>query len=128
MRYDSSKAIALVGGRKITGFYGDEALKARRTNALVSVEEDHNGDAVHSMSNSKLGEVEITVSQQSPDYHYLLDLQNQMVPVWIHNNNNVAEKTGGSRAMLENTPEASHGKTSGGRTFKFLVADYEHGY
>lgn len=126
--YNAAETIVLVGGRKITGFHGDDAIKARRREVYVTLEEDHNGYGVHSISNSKAGEVEITVSQGSQDYHYLLGLRNQMVPVWLHNNSEVNEKTGGTRAMIENDPEVSIGKVAGGRLFKFLVADYEHGF
>lgn len=125
-KYDANLVTVVVGGREITGFAEGTFVTSKKSEQKLTPHVSPQGDVAFAIKNNKLGEIKVTLNQTSPAIPYLNEIaaKNDWVPIWVHSLNDVKEKSGGTYAMINNSPEASYSGEITGREYTFLVADY----
>lgn len=124
--YDAKKVSVIVGGHNITGFAKDSFVEAEKDEETVTTHVSAQGDVGVAINNHGLGKIKIKLNQTSPSINYLVDLarKSTAIPAWVISDNEVKEKAGGTKAMVNKVPKAEFGKEITEREFEILVFDY----
>lgn len=122
--YNAKDCVITVGGVYITGL-GEDMVSCEKDEDNFSTTVGAQGDIVVNRTNNSLGTITITVQATSPQKSYLLGLAKSgtMFDVWVINKS-LAEKVGGTKAMMKKTPSMEQGTEVGDREFEIQVFDY----
>jgi len=126
--YDSSKVILLVNDMQITGLAEDTPIgfEAAEDGFEYSVG-FYKEDVVISETNNDVHTATIILQATSP-YVKVLDgyaARNEFVSVYVMNNNEPREKSGGTTARIQRPANRSYAKTSENREYSVVVFDYK---
>ncbi|MEG0380802.1 MAG: DUF3277 domain-containing protein [Kurthia sp.] len=124
--YDAKLVTVIVGGVEITGFAEGTFVISKKVADAVKEHVSPQGDVAFAIVNNSLGEIKITLNQTSPAIPYLNEIAttNKIVPVWVHSDNQVKEKSGGTYGMIKVQPEAGYSGEITSREYVFFIADY----
>jgi hypothetical protein len=109
----------------LTG-YAETMISASKDNALVTIVEGAQGDAVGNVSNSKVGTMTITLLATSPSNAVMMNLakNREIFSIWC-NDKSLGEKAGGSEAVIETYPTVDKANVAGNRVYTVKVADFD---
>ena len=124
--YDAKKVTVTVNGQFITGFAEGTFVTATKDEDGFEPSVSAQGDVGIAVRNNTLGTVEITLNQTSPSINMLdrLASDSTMIPVWVISNNEVKEKSGGTKAMITKPADKEYSDTISERTYEVKVFDY----
>lgn len=124
--YDAKKVDLIVDGMNVTGFAKDSFVEAEKDEETVTTHVSAQGDVGVAINNHSLGKFKIKLNQTSPSINFLVDLarKSKMFPAWLISNNDVKEKSGGTKAMVSKVPKMEFGKEITEREFEILIFDY----
>lgn len=125
--YDAKKVSVIVGGVQITGFAEKTFVKSKKDEDTVKSHVSAQGDVGVAINNHSLGTITITLNQTSPSIPYLNKLANspKMVDAWVISDNDVKEKSGGTKAMVNVPPELEYSDEITEREYTLSVFDYK---
>lgn len=124
--YDAKKVTVTVDGKFITGYAESTFVTASKDEDGFEPSVSAQGDVGVAVRNNTLGTVEITLNQTSPSINMLdqLAASSKMIPVWVISNNEVKEKSGGTKAMVTKPSDKEYSDTISERTYEIKVFDY----
>jgi hypothetical protein len=122
-RYNAKDCSVLVNGTYITGL-GEDMISWEKEEAYFEKVVGAQGDIIKSEINNTIHTLTLTVQPTSPQFSYLVDLQNKgaTFPVWVINKA-LGIRLGGTMASIEEAPEISLGSEAEDLEFKFCVFD-----
>ncbi len=123
--YDAKDCIITVDNTNITGL-GEDMVSGEKEEDITEPSVGAQGDVVVNKINNDIGVVTIVVQPTCPQKAFLLGLKNRKepFPLWV-TNTALAEKFGGTKAMLKSYPEMSRGASAEDMEFEFYVLDYD---
>lgn len=124
--YDAKKVSVTVNGLRITGFAEGTFVTASKDEDNFETSVSAQGDAAIAVRNNTLGTIELTLNMTSPSINTLdrLAEASTMLPVWIISNNEVREKSGGTKAMITKPSDKEYSDAVTERTYEIKVFDY----
>ena len=127
--YDAKKVTVTVDGKFITGFGEGTFVTASKDEDGFEHTTSAQGDVGIAVRNNTVGTIEITLNQTSPSINFLdqLAASFKMVPVWVISNNEVKEKSGGTKAMITKPSDKEYSDVISERTYEIKVFDYTSG-
>ncbi|MGA4517202.1 phage structural protein [Solibacillus silvestris] len=124
--YDAKKVTVTIDGKFITGYAEGTFVSASKDEDGFEPSVSAQGDVGVAVRNNTLGTIEITLNQTSPSINMLdqLAASSKMIPVWVISNNEVKEKSGGTKAMITKPSDKEYSDTISERSYEIKVFDY----
>ena len=124
--YDAKNVTVTVGGVYITGFAEGSFVECEKAEDTFQTSVGAQGDVAVAEVNNPLGAITLTLQQTSPSVPYLdrLAASKQMVSVWVINQNEPREKTGGTQARVLRPASRSYSNSVEARAYQLQVFDY----
>lgn len=119
--YDASSCQAVRDNKTITGFGEGTFITGSKTNPVISAKTNAHGEVFWAKSNDKLGQVVITLMQDSSWVAVLNSENGKVAPLWVTKGK---EKFGGNQAAVEKTADITLSNGVEARQFTFIVGDY----
>lgn len=119
--YDASTCQAVRDGKTITGFGEGTFITGQKTNAKISAKTNAHGEVFWATSNDKMGQIVITLMQDSPWVATLNKENGKIAPLWV---TRAGERFGGNLAACEKIADITLSNSVEARQFTFLVGDY----
>lgn len=124
--YDAKKVSVIIDGQFITGFAESTFVSASKDEDSIEPSVSAQGDVGIAVRHNTLGTIEVTLNQTSPSINMLdsLAASSKMISAWVVSNNEVKEKSGGTKAMITKPSDKEYGDTISERTYEIKVFDY----
>lgn len=119
--YDASICHAVRDGKTITGFGEGTFITAQKNNQTMSAKTNAQGEVFWAKSNDKMGQVVITLMQDSAWVKILNAENGKIAPLWVTRG---TEQFGGNQAAVEKIANVTLSNTVEARQFTFLIGDF----
>ncbi len=124
VRYNAKDTSLTIGGVYITGYAEDSMLTWEKSEARGEFVYGAQGDAVFNETNNDLHTLTVTLMKTSPQFGYMLDLQNSREFFPVRGiNKKLGISFGGDYGVIAEAPSLELGAEAGDAEFTIQVAD-----